>query len=398
MRILGIHTAARRADGHEPLEDLAFRVGDLPVVAVVDGRGAPTAARLAQDAFEHGAVDLQARIDAARLDSSSSVRLQVGRALEASLVEAHERIHDAATDHPILSATGAALAVAGNHAAIAHIGDVRAYLFRDGRLRQLTEDHTVAAARVRTGALTPQQAATSELRYKLTQAMGSSPELDVDVAEVSLADGDLLLLCSDGVHGSAPHARIERALDLGEDADLSDVADRLLALSDGEDDASVAVVRVASEADADVLSDIAEVMSQTFLFRELSDRQRALLAPYMEHRFLDAGDILFMEGERGDTFYVVVDGTLVIRRGDIVLTEVDAGGHFGELTLARPAKRSATVEASSAALVLGLSRHAFRQVVQRRPAIGASIAIAALDHLGHRVRDLTDRLETLEGR
>ena len=97
-------------------------------------------------------------------------------------------------------------------------------------------------------------------------------------------------------------------------------------------------------------------------------------------------------------FGVVVDGTLVIRRGEIVLTRVKAGGHFGELTLARPAKRSATVEAESPALVLGLSRHAFRQVVQRRPAIGASIAIAALDHLGHRVRDLTDRIETLEGR
>ncbi len=392
MRILGIHTASRPADGDDVMEDLAFQVGSLPVIAVIDGRGANTAAALARDAFEHVASDVHARIEAARADASSSVRLQVGRALEAALLEAHSRIRDAAQDHAILDATGAALAVAGRHAAIAHVGDVRAYLLRDGRLRRLTDDHTVAMARVRAGTLTPDQAAKSDLRLKVTQALGSSPHLDVDVAEVSLADGDLLVLCSDGVHAAVSHARVGRALDVPEDTALPEIAERLLALGDGDDGASVAVVRIATDADADVLADLTEVMSQSFLFRDLSDRQRALIAPYMEHRFLDPGDILFLEGERGDTFYVVVDGTLVIRRGDMELTEIESGGHFGELTLARPAPRSATVEARTAALVLGLSRDRFRQVVQRRPAIGASIAIAALDHLGHRVRDLTERL------
>ncbi len=395
MRILGIHTACRPADDVPVVEDMAFQVDGLPVVALVDGRGR-AAAELARDAFEGAAEAIGARIEAARADHSSSMRLQLGRALEAALLDAHRLIADAARDQALLDATAAALAIAGNHAAIAHVGDVRAYLLRDGRLRRLTDDHTIAQARVRSGTMTPEEAEKSELRFKVTQALGSAPHLDVDIAEVALADGDLLVLCSDGVHASVPRARIEHALDVPEDAEPGEIADRLLALSDGEDDASVAVIRVATDADADVLADLAEVMSQSFLFRDLTDRQRALVAPYLEHRFLDPGDVLFQEGERGDTFYAVVDGTLVIRRGDVELTELGGGGHFGELTLARPAPRSATVEARTAALVLGLSRDRFRQIVQRRPAIGASIAIAALDQLGHRVRDLTDRLAALE--
>ena len=392
MRTLGIHTASRPADGIDVVEDLAFHLDQLPVLVAVDGRGGPgagdVAAQLVRDAMNKHADAIEARIEAARRDSSSSVRLQVGRALETALHDAHARIADAAADHAIMDATVAAVAIAGQYASIVHIGDVRAYVFRDGRLRRLTEDHTVAASRVRKGTMTPEAAAHSDLRFKVTQALGSSPHIDIDIAEVSLADGDLLALCTDGVHGAVPHARIERALDVLEDTPLDAIADRLLALGDGEDDCAVAVARVAADADAAVIADLTEVMSQSFLFRDLSD---GLIAPYLEHRFLEPGDVLFHEGERGDTFFIVVDGTLVIRRGDVELTEVGTGGHFGELTLARPAKRSATVEARTAALVLGLSRDRFRQVVQRRPAIGA-----AIDPLGNRVRDLTERISQLE--
>jgi protein phosphatase len=323
---------------------------------------------------------------AAADDGSSGARLRIGRTLELAFLGAHDQLLD---EQPGSEVSLGAVVVAGQHATIAHVGNVRAYLLRDGRIRRLTGDHSVAMQRVRAGRLTAPEAARSDLRHRLTQALGGSTEVDVDLAAVALADGDRLLLCSDGLHDGLGEDAMARALARPE---LDAAADRLMSLAHDAHDRSLVLLEVRSDADQEVLAEIATVMADTFLFRDLSERERALVAPYLEHRFLEPGEVLFEEGDPGDTFFVVVDGTLRIRRGDVHLVDVSTGGHFGELCLARRADRSATVEALDEALVFGLRRERFQQIVARRPSIGARIALAALDQLGHRVRDLTERL------
>ena len=82
----------------------------------------------------------------------------------------------------------------------AHVGDSRAYLLREGALRQLTEDHTVAAEYVAAGRLSPEEAMTHPQRNMITRALGLTQNLLVDEFEEPLIPGDRYLLCSDGVN------------------------------------------------------------------------------------------------------------------------------------------------------------------------------------------------------
>jgi len=389
MHIEQAVTRSAMGRGRDDNRDAVFVGDDKGMIALADAGSdvetPPGVANTVLQALVDQQADLRTQREAATRDGSSGARLRIGRTVELAFLCAH----DLATEQGQGVASLAAIVVAGQHATVGHVGNVRAYLVRDGRIRRLTGDHSVAVARVRSGRMTRQEAQASELRLELTQALGGAGEVDVDLAEVALADGDRLLLCSDGLHDALGEEAMARALDR---PDLDAAADRLMALAHDAHDRSLVLAQVRSDADQAVLGEIASVMAETFLFRDLTDRERALVAPFLEHQFLEPGEVLFEEGDHGDTFFVVVDGTLRIRRGTVHLVDVTTGGHFGELCLARRSVRSATVEAVDEALVFGLRRERFQQIVQRRPSIGARIALAALDQLGHRVRDLTNRL------
>lgn len=84
---------------------------------------------------------------------------------------------------------------------LAHVGDSRLYLIRDGRLRRVSEDHSWVAEQVRRGALTEEEAEMSPFRNVITRSLGSSPDVEVDIADEPLQKDDILLLCSDGLSG-----------------------------------------------------------------------------------------------------------------------------------------------------------------------------------------------------
>ena len=104
---------------------------------------------------------------------------------------------------PLLAGMGTTLTATrslGRDLMIVHVGDSRAYLYRAGRLRRLTKDHTFAQAMVDRGELAAEDAAHSRMRHILTNALGGSREVvDVDIDMLRLEDGDRLLLCSDGL-------------------------------------------------------------------------------------------------------------------------------------------------------------------------------------------------------
>jgi len=100
---------------------------------------------------------------------------------------------------------------------IAHIGDSRIYLFRAGLLRQLTEDHSLVMEHVRKGLLTKEQAETSPLQNILTRALGAQKTPAVDLVETELAEGDRLLLCTDGLFKAVKEAELLETLKIQPD-------------------------------------------------------------------------------------------------------------------------------------------------------------------------------------
>lgn len=97
-------------------------------------------------------------------------------------------------------------------AVIGHVGDSRAYLLRDGELRQLTEDHTVAAEYVAQGKLSAEEAATHPQRHMLLRTLGLTRFVNVDETKVDLSPGDRILLCSDGLTEMVSDSQISKAL------------------------------------------------------------------------------------------------------------------------------------------------------------------------------------------
>jgi protein phosphatase len=97
-------------------------------------------------------------------------------------------------------------------ARFAHVGDSRAYLYRGGDLRQLTEDHTVAMEYVNLGQISPEEADDHPQSHMLTRCLGLTRFVNVDRIDIGLEPGDRIMLCSDGLNSMVPADGIAKAL------------------------------------------------------------------------------------------------------------------------------------------------------------------------------------------
>ena len=107
---------------------------------------------------------------------------------------------------------------------VAHVGDSRAYRFSDGRLIQLTDDHSLVASMVRDGVIAPADARADGRRNIITRALGAEDRVEVDIVTSDRRPGDRILVCSDGLHGQVEDAAI--AAVVGEGSDPGTTADR----------------------------------------------------------------------------------------------------------------------------------------------------------------------------
>lgn len=132
-------------------------------------------------------------------------------------------------------------------AVISHVGDSRCYLFRGGSGSALTRDHTMVGEQVRMNLLSEAEAAESERKHVLTRCLGADMFVAPDTITVNVIPGDVLLSCSDGLHGPVSTATMERIL--AANSDLNAAASALVAAANengGHDNVSVQLIRVLS--------------------------------------------------------------------------------------------------------------------------------------------------------
>jgi PPM family protein phosphatase len=134
-----------------------------------------------------------------------------------------------------------------DRATVAHVGDSRLYVIRRGEVRQITRDHTVASEQTRLGILSAKEAAEVSTRHVLSRSLGKGLFANVEISEVQLLADDILLLCSDGLHGAVRDAEIARTL--SQNRDLEGAARKLVDSAneqDGSDNVSVQLIRIRS--------------------------------------------------------------------------------------------------------------------------------------------------------
>ncbi len=144
-----------------------------------------------------------------------------------------------------MATTLVACALRFDRLVVAHVGDSRCYLVRRGHTTALTRDHTLVAEQVRLGVLSSKEASASRSKHLLSRSLGSELVVGVDTSEHQIHAGDVLLLCSDGLHGSLEPPEIADLV--GHSSDLEIAAQKLVAIAnerDGSDNISVQLIRV----------------------------------------------------------------------------------------------------------------------------------------------------------
>ena len=222
-------------------EDSAFVRAPLFVVA--DGMGGAQAGEVASamavEAFHQDLPD----------EGSPEERLT------ARIRSANRRIYDVSRtehEHAGMGTTLTAVYLADDYLAVAHVGDSRAYIFRDGALTRLTQDHSLVEELVRQGKLTEAQAAEHPQRSIITRALGIESDVDVDTWSYPMRAGDVVLLCSDGLTSMISEEQVAGIL--AAEASLDRAGDRLIAAANdagGRDNITVLLFRLDEVGESD---------------------------------------------------------------------------------------------------------------------------------------------------
>ncbi len=234
-----VEEAARTDTGRQRTANEDAYIARSPVYAVADGMGGAqageVAARMAAEAFE------------SPLPDGTNPEQELGRIA----ADANRRIFDHARSDASRSGMGTTLTGAllrGDEVSIVHVGDSRAYLLRDGELRQLTRDHSLVEELRRRGQLTSEEAEDHPQRSVITRALGPEAEVEPDIHTHKARSGDVFLLCSDGLTSMVREDRLQEVLT--ESPTLSAAADSLVEEANrmgGRDNITVIMFRVDGE-------------------------------------------------------------------------------------------------------------------------------------------------------
>jgi protein phosphatase len=203
-------------------EDAAYLDPQLQLYVVADGLGGAQAGHVASamsvDVIRQRLEAERAAFAAFTAAPGDAKRQQLKALLAAAVREAHAAVRARAACEPDKHGMGSTLEVAviaGRDVFLAHVGDSRTYLVRNGLASQITRDHSMAQVLVMAGTLSPDDAARSPLAAIVVNAIGVAPEVTVDVVHLELRDGDRLLLCSDGLFGDLTRDELAQTLSRG---------------------------------------------------------------------------------------------------------------------------------------------------------------------------------------
>jgi protein phosphatase len=235
-----LRAAARSDPGlRRPANEDAWALAeDLGLYLVADGMGGHTAGQLASRLAVETAVRALRTLEGAAASLTEKLRY--------SVAAANREIYDTARARPQLAGMGTtlvALLAGSERVALAHVGDSRAYLIRSGRIRQLTDDHSLVGELVRRREISETAARGHPHRHVLTRALGVRRSVEPDLAELTPRTGDTFALCSDGLTGHVRDEEIGEAI--AREADLDAACAALVALANargGEDNITLILV------------------------------------------------------------------------------------------------------------------------------------------------------------
>ena len=225
-------------------EDACLALPEYGLVLVADGMGGHQAGEVASDMAK----------EAIRASVTKAAGKEISVKTAVTWVRrANKAIFQAANEDLSRSGMGTTLTFAyimKGHAMIAHVGDSRCYLIHDGEIRQVTRDHSLVAELMASGEITPEQAKNHPYRNVITRALGTDSTVAVDALDVDCVDGDVLLLCSDGLSNYLEEYELLTAVETMPDDELCEHLIDIALQRGGRDNITVAAAFIGKEVTA----------------------------------------------------------------------------------------------------------------------------------------------------
>ena len=360
-------------------EDNHLVLPDVGLLAVADGMGGlekgEVASATAVGVLASAEAPLKQLLLSAKNQRGAEGRIQIARTLDVLNHLANEKIQEI-TGGTHSGTTLVAGMVADDHLVISHVGDSRAYLWRGDRLRCLTHDHTVAASQLRAGMISQAEHDVSPYQHMLYQALGTASNIDPDLLDIPLAEGDVLLFCSDGLTGPVSESELEALL--REETDLEQAAEKLIEAANqggGPDNITVILARNNSGPSPEDVDDLTGAVFSCPLFAEMEEELYLFLSLYLDGKTVPAGE----EFPLRDGLHILLQGEA--ETDGVVL---EAGTAVGYRSILNMPGTVPSVVATSDCQCVVLSPTALESLQERRPSLAVPVLKGVLRAIAER--------------
>jgi PPM family protein phosphatase len=395
-------------------QDFILLEPGLGLYMICDGMGGHSGGRIAS---EQSAIAVASNLAATELASDAEVTVhQMAKYLFDAVGNACREVFSIAEKDLALKGMGSTLTavlVRGSSAVLAHVGDSRCYLLREGKQYQLSNDHTYVEELVKEGLLTREQANGHPYAHVLTRAVGATETIPVDMLKFEVVAGDILMLCSDGFYNRWQDITEQRIMDMVCESVKAPNFDEAVAglvtdtvTVDGSDNTSAIVIEIASEViakatalarKADVYLEL-ETIQGIQLFKDCSFSDILKIMSVTEVFDISPTHEIVKEGDTDDALYIVVRGEFKVTKkapiGQVELATISSGGHFGDIALLVDTPRTATVTCTAPARVLRVPRKPLSRLFASHPRLGLQFYAVMTQTLARRLVDMNERFST----
>lgn len=388
-------------------EDCMLINRDLNLAIVCDGMGGHAAGEVASkittEVINNHLVSNQMTLNEFEQKPNKANGEKVKSLIQEAVVKAcgevwYEGQHD--EEKKGMGTTLVMMLTVGSHAFVAHVGDSRNYLYRQGEVHQVTEDHSYVNEMVKQGVMTREQAAKSPHANIITRCIGQNEFVQVDILQMELLDGDRFLLCSDGLCEYMPDKEFVRIIESEREIPkLPKIFIDFANKKGGKDNITAVVLQVGelgNQTQVDNIVKKVQVLKGIPMFKHFDYKEMNKTLEVIKSKDLDTGETIINEGTTGEDMFIILDGNVQVEKGGVKMAKLGPGAYFGEMSLIDKVKRSATIKTLTPCKVMVVERTPLFALLRKEPRIAMKLFWAFLQNMNRRLRKNDQELADLK--